>query len=969
MKTRNTRTWKAVSVLVVLTVLISAGQFLGPAPVALASTTVTFYATNMDSYVQQNSAGTNYGDDTSLYVRSRSSGNRNWRTYVRFDLSSLPTGATIVSATLRLNITTAPSASRTYQVYRVTGNWAEGTITWANQPNVAGSPTASATIGSPTGWKEWDITSDVQAFYAGTATNYGWRIRDQTESSPTDYQGTFSSSETTGTITDPQLVVIYNRPPVAVDDSYGTPEDTPLTVAAPGVLANDSDADGDPLTAIREAGPASGTLVFNANGSFVYTPALNFNGVVTFTYHANDGTANSNTATVTVTVTAVNDAPVAVPDGGYGTPEDTPLTVAAPGVLANDSDADGNALTAIQEAGPASGTLVLNANGSFVYTPALNFNGVVTFTYHSNDGTANSNTATVTITVTAVNDAPVAVDDGYSTPEDTPLTVAAPGVLANDSDADGDPLTAIQEAGPASGTLVFNANGSFVYSPALNFNGVVTFTYHANDGTAGSNTATVTITVTALNDAPVAADDSYRTLRNTPLIATQGDIAVPGVLDNDSDADAGDALTAVREAGPASGTLVLDADGSFVYTPTLNFTGVVTFTYHANDGTTDSNTATVTITVTEFNYAPVAVDDSYSTPEDTPLTVAARGVLANDSDADGDALTAIQEAGPANGTLVLDADGSFVYTPALNFNGVVTFTYHANDGMANSNTARVIITITALNDAPTFTSTPVTNATEGVAYTYNVTAADVDNAVTDLTIAAPIRPGWLTLTDNGDGTATLTGIPTHTNIGDHPVVLQVSDGLATTTQPFTITVSAKGMYYVYLPVLFRNYVVAPDLVVQSLTATSGRVQMVIVNQGNAPVTDEFWVDVYIDPQPIPTGVNQIWPDYASQGLVWGVTADALPLAPGETLTLTIGDAYYSAGDSSFSGSLAEGTPVYAQVDSANSNTSYGGVLEDHEILGGSYNNIASTSSTAGSTGVAPSPTAREGAFDGLPPRK
>jgi VCBS repeat-containing protein len=298
---------------------------------------------------------------------------------------------------------------------------------------------------------------------------------------------------------------------------------------------------------------------------------------------------------------------------------------------------------------------------------------------------------------------------------------------------------------------------------------------------------------------PVAVDDGYSTPEDTPLTA-----AAPGVLGNDTDAD-GDPLTAIQEAGPASGTLVLDADGSFVYTPTLNFNGVVTFTYHANDGTANSNTATVPITVTATNDAPVAVDDGYSTPEDTPLTAAAPGVLGNDTDADGDPLTAIQEAGPASGTLVLDADGSFVYTPTLNFNGVVTFTYHANDGIANSNTATVAITVTATNDAPTFTSTPVTTATEEIAYTYSVTAADVDNAVTDLTITAPILPGSLTLTDNGDGTATLTGTPTHTDIGDHPVVLQVSDGAATTTQPFTITVSAQENYYVYLPALFKNY--------------------------------------------------------------------------------------------------------------------------------------------------------------------
>ena len=255
-----------------------------------------------------------------------------------------------------------------------------------------------------------------------------------------------------------------------------------------------------------------------------------------------------------------------------------------------------------------------------------------------------------------------------------------------------------------------------------------------------------------------------------------------------------------------------DSNTEFTRTITSNFsnyidpnTGAITWGVYQQDNSSDDLRINYVEMVVHSNVAPVAANDSYSTPEDTPLTVAAPGVLANDSDADSNPLTAVREAGPAGGTLVLNANGSFVYTPTLNFNGVVTFTYHASDGMANSNTATVTITVTALNDAPTFTSTPVTAATEEITYTYNVSIADVDNAVAGLTITAPTRPGWLTLTNHGDGTATLTGIPTHTDIGDHPVVLQVSDGLATTTQPFTITVSAKGNYYVYLPALFKNY--------------------------------------------------------------------------------------------------------------------------------------------------------------------
>src|SRR6266496_3553325 len=175
------------------------------------------------------------------------------------------------------------------------------------------------------------------------------------------------------------------------------------------------------------------TTTMNADGSLVYMPALNFNGIDTFTYKASDGQAQSGIATVTITVTPVNDAPVAVNDDSYTTPEDTQLTVIAPGVLANDTDVDGDALSAILVDGPTHGTLTLNSDGSLVYMPALNFNGIDSFTYKASDGQAQSGVATVTITVTPVNDAPVAAnDDSYTTPEDTQLTMSAPGVLAND---------------------------------------------------------------------------------------------------------------------------------------------------------------------------------------------------------------------------------------------------------------------------------------------------------------------------------------------------------------------------------------------------------------------------------------------------------------------------------------------------------------------------------------------------------
>ena len=287
-----------------------------------------------------------------------------------------------------------------------------------------------------------------------------------------------------------------NTAPVAANDTYSADQDTALNIAAPGVLGNDTDADSDTLTAVKVSDPANGTLTLNPDGSFVYTPNAGYTGLDSFTYKANDGTADSNIVTVTITVSSEpNSAPVAA-NNAYTIAQDTALNVAVPGVLGNDTDADSDTLTAIKVSDPTHGTLALNANGSFVYTPTANFNGVDSFTYKANDGTADSAVATVTITVTSEsNSAPVAVNDTYSADQDTALNIAAPGVLDNDTDADSETLTAIKVRDPANGTLTLSANGSFVYTPTNGYSGPDSFTYKANDGSADSNVATVTITV------------------------------------------------------------------------------------------------------------------------------------------------------------------------------------------------------------------------------------------------------------------------------------------------------------------------------------------------------------------------------------------------------------------------------------------------------------------------------------------
>jgi VCBS repeat-containing protein len=379
-------------------------------------------------------------------------------------------------------------------------------------------------------------------------------------------------------------------------------------------MANDSDADGDLLTASVISGPTHGVLTLNADGSFNYTPEENFNGIDGFSYVVNDGTTDSDVATVTINVNPVNDLPIAVNDE-YTTDEDQTLTISAPGMLENDTDAENDPLTSILVSGPANGTLIANADGSFTYTPNADFNGVDGFSYKVSDGSGESDVATVTINVTSINDAPTSVDDSYTTDEDTTLTIAATGVLANDTDIEGDSLTATLVTGPSNGTVTLNADGSFEYIPNANFHGTDTFTYTAADASANSAEATVTITINPVNDAPTTAEDAYETQEDTTL-----SIPAPGVLTNDSDLE-GDAMSASLVSGPSNGTLTLNADGSFDYTPNANFNGSDSFVYRASDGSAESADTIVNINVTAVNDAPTATDDLYATQEDTALTV------------------------------------------------------------------------------------------------------------------------------------------------------------------------------------------------------------------------------------------------------------------------------------------------------------------------------------------------------------
>jgi VCBS repeat-containing protein len=493
-------------------------------------------------------------------------------------------------------------------------------------------------------------------------------------------------------------IIPGNQPPVAVDDQYLAAQGSTLTVASPGILANDNDPEGDPLTVILVSPPDVGTLTLTPQGSFSYTPPNNFTGGTSFEYRLSDGELESNVATVSIAVQAgppVNHPPVGK-DDGYAVEVGGTLNVAAPGVLGNDTDPDGDPLVAQLVNGPTQGNLTLNPNGSFQYqhSPPVSKlrakSAQDQFTYRASDGDLVSNLITVTITITPANFAPTGVADSYSVAFGGTLSVPAPGVLGNDSDPNGDPLSAELVSGPSLGNLTLNADGSFDYthtppppSKALRAKAVIQdqFTYRVSDGELTSDNVIVTITI---NRAPFGNIDNYTI--NTGGTLT---IAAPGVLGNDGDPD-GNTITAVLVDSPTLGNLTFNGDGSFVYQNTTSGPQDE-FTYQVDDGMLQSSLITVTITI---DSPPIGTADTYFVSPGVVLVVEAPGVLDNDTDPDGDSLTAVLETSPAKGTLVFNPDGSFMYQPfaGLAFNEPPDqFTYRVADGPFQSDPVTVTL--------------------------------------------------------------------------------------------------------------------------------------------------------------------------------------------------------------------------------------------------------------------------------------
>ncbi len=422
------------------------------------------------------------------------------------------------------------------------------------------------------------------------------------------------------------VVSEVNDAPTAADDAATVAEDSSGSVI--NVLGNDSagpaNEAGQMLT-ITAASALHGNVSIAANGSLLYTPDANFFGADTISYTVtDDGTTagapdpRSAAGSVAVMVAEVNDTPTATGDSATVAEDSAANPI---DVLGNDSAGPANEAAqtlTVTAASALHGSVSIAVDGSLLYTPDTNFFGADTISYTvTDDGTTagapdpRSMAGSVAVTVTPVNDAPLAAADAYEVAEDGILTVPASGILSNDSDVDGDALHALLVSGPAHGSLTLNDDGSFSYAPNADFNGSDSFSYRANDGALDSTLSTVALTVTPVNDAPDAANDSASTNEDTVITGNvlNGD---NGGKDTDIDGDTLSVTTTGAFASALGASVTLLEDGTFSYDPSGSTTlqalaagssATDTFQYTIDDGNGGSDSATVSIGVAGLSEA------------------------------------------------------------------------------------------------------------------------------------------------------------------------------------------------------------------------------------------------------------------------------------------------------------------------------------------------------------------------------
>lgn len=737
-----------------------AGTYEVTAPTSggLTLTMATGASGDVDTYLNQD--GTpggnslrNFGTCVDVSVNRRD-GDRAMRGLVKFNLSSIPSGATVTSAALRLYLNREGGAAYDISVHKVLESWDEGTLcnnngvanwtvrsgtttNWSTLGGVFGAALSTTNIPRTTGvYYQWTgLQTTVNEWLASPSSNYGFLLKAVTENIADD-RFEFDSREATNK---PQLTINYtipavcstipNRAPLANPDyGYSTNSVTPIVIS--NVKANDTDESALNVTGATLISGSGTVGTITANG-FTFTPASGVTGTAVVEYTVSDGTL-TDVARVTITVT---NAPISATNDVSSANSGVVQNI---NVMSNDTDPENQKGVLSIVTPPANGTAVVFDNGTpanfaddiIRYTPNAGYTGTDAFTYQICEALPAStcpvtpNCATATVNITVVNQPPVATNDGSNFAPCQPITL---NLIGNDTDPEAGVLTVNIVTPPATGTLVNNNDGTVTYTPITGTGSPITFTYTITDNGVTPLTsapATVTLTlVTPVNNPPVAGNDVTDPQYMDEIFYTS-------VLDNDSDPDNNPLTLPVITVAPTYGTATVLPNGLIQYTPNPGWYGSDVVTYQVCDIVKNPATCTTipgacaTATVNYVILPPQnttnAYNDEHSTWQDVNVS---NNVLTNDIDAESDVqvlggfydkdANAYVTSGTFNvyaedgvtlaGTLSVASNGDFTFDPLPTFSGIVSVPYYISDVVSPTgskptslDTAVLKITVTPL---------------------------------------------------------------------------------------------------------------------------------------------------------------------------------------------------------------------------------------------------------------------------------
>ncbi|AIY63899.1 Ig-like domain-containing protein [Pseudoalteromonas piratica] len=596
-------------------------------------------------------------------------------------------------------------------------------------------------------------------------------------------------------VTSPRVTVDVNYAPIGFTNSVSLNEDSSRSIQLTA-----SDADGDSLNFFVLSQPQHGKLSGSAP-NLVYTPNADYFGSDSFTFYASDGYLNSQSTTVSISVTAVNDKPQA--DAlNLSLNEDDSISVVLSG-----KDVENDLLTFEIIKQPLNGT-VTGKLPNLVYTPHADFFGNDEFSFIANDGVANSTPAVVELTVVAVNDKPIANNQSIKLNEDASINLSLTAM-----DIENDSLSYILVSEPRNGSLEGSAP-NFTYKPNADYFGSDEFAFIANDGVANSIPAVVELTIVAVNDKPIANNQSISLSEDVPINLSLTAIDIEN-----------DLLNYILVSEPKNGLLEGSAP-NFTYTPNADFFGSDEIVFIANDGVANSTPAVVELTIDAVNDKPIAESTSYILEEDTSAEI-----ILVASDVDKDALTYQVLEAPKYGTLSGEVP-NLIYTPNANFNGEDSLTFSASDGQLASNIASINITISSTNDVPTAIGETF-ELDEDANKSFDLKGTDTDSDELIYTLTK--------LPDNGEITGQLPSLiytPNTDYFGQDSISFTVSDGELTSTEANVIfnvsavndapiayddfvTMQKNALDYIVLPLENDSDAENHKLILQSANAEHG----------------------------------------------------------------------------------------------------------------------------------------------------